>query len=149
MASPFESLIGTEVGVSRWFDTSQADVDAFADVVGDGGWIHNDVEASAAGPYGGTILQGFFMLSSLSRMARNLELPSEGVFNRFNYGFDRVRFLSQVPTGTRIRGRFTVVEVESRPDGDERVRLTAVVEAEGIDRPAVVADWLIYFRYGS
>ena len=147
MPSPFEPLVGTEVGVSRWFETSQADVDAFTDVVGDGGWIHNDVEAATAGPYGGTLLQGFYMLSNLSRMARDLRLPTEGVLNRFNYGFDRVRFVSQGPTGTRIRGRFTVTGVEPRNDGDELVRLHATVEAEGIGKPAVVADWSFYVRY--
>lgn len=147
MPSPFEPLVGTEVGVSRWFETSQADVDAFTDVVGDGGWIHNDVEVATAGPYGGTLLQGFYMLGSLSRMARDLRLPAEGVLNRFNYGFDRVRFVSQVPTGTRIRGRFTVTGVEPRNDGDELVRLHATVEAEGIEKPAVVADWSFYIRY--
>lgn len=147
MPSPFEPLVGTEVGVSRWFQTSQADVDAFTDVVGDGGWIHNDVGAATAGPYGGTLLQGFYMLSNLSRMARDLRLPTEGVLNRFNYGFDRVRFVSQVPTGTRIRGRFTVTGVEPRNDCDELVRVHATVEAEGIGKPAVVADWSFYVRY--
>lgn len=147
MPGGLADLVGTELGASRWFDTSQADVDAHAATVGDGGWIHNDVEASATGPYGSTLLQGSFMLASLSRMARDLRLPAEGVLNRFNYGFDRVRFVSQVPTGTRIRGRFALVSVEPRNDGDELVRVDATIEAEGIDKPAVVAEWLFYLRY--
>ncbi|MBT3245213.1 MAG: MaoC family dehydratase [Actinobacteria bacterium] len=149
MTSQFEPLIGADLGVSRWFDTTQADVDAFAEVVGDRGWIHNDVKASAAGPYGGTLLQGFFMLGCLHRMARDMDLPTEGVLNRFNYGFDRVRFVSPVHTGTRIRGRFRITGVETRDGGDDLVRTNAVVEAEGYERPALVADWLFYVRYTS
>ncbi|MEE2631670.1 MAG: dehydratase, partial [Actinomycetota bacterium] len=72
-------LVGTERGTSCWFETSQADVDAHAETVGDGGWIHNDVERSAAGPYGGTLLQGSLMLANLARMARDLEWPTEGI----------------------------------------------------------------------
>jgi acyl dehydratase len=144
--SQFADLVGTEVGVSRWYDTDQATVDDFADLVGDSGWIHNDVERSAAGPYGGTLLQGSLMLANLSRMARDVHIPQTGVLNRFNYGFDRVRFVTQVPTGTRIRGRFTVAGAEVRDNGDELLRLTATIEAEGFDTPAVVADWLAYFR---
>ena len=147
MASRFADLAGVELGVSRWYDTDQDDVDVFADLVGDSGWIHNDVERSAAGPYGGTILQGFFMLGQLSRMARDLDWPADGVLNRFNYGFDRVRFVSRVPTGTRIRGRFEVLDVAPKEDGDDLVRVRATIEAEGIEEPAVVAEWLFYIRY--
>jgi len=86
------------------------------------------------------------MLANLSRMARDVHIPQTGVLNRFNYGFDRVRFVTQVPTGTRIRGRFTVAGAEVRDNGDELLRLTATIEAEGFDTPAVVADWLAYFR---
>ena len=89
------------------------------------------------------------MLGCLHRMARDMDLPTEGVLNRFNYGFDRVRFVSPVHTGTRIRGRFRITGVETRDGGDDLVRTNAVVEAEGYERPALVADWLFYVRYTS
>ena len=150
MTAALTDLVGTDRGISSWFETSQADVDAHAETVGDGGWIHNDVERSAAGPYGGTLLQGSLMLANLARMARDLEWPTEGILNRFHYGFDRIRFVYQVPTGSRIRGRFTVTGATPRgADGlDTLVRMSATVEAElrdGSIETAVVAEMLAYF----
>jgi len=132
-------LVGTERGTSCWFETSQADVDAHAETVGDGGWIHNDVERSAAG-----------LLANLARMARDLEWPTEGILNRFHYGFDRIRFVYQVPTGSRIRGRFTVTGATPKgADGlDTLIRISATIEAELPDdsiETAVVAEMLAYF----
>ena len=150
MTDARRALVGTDRGTSRWFETSQADVDAHAATVGDSGWIHNDVERSAVGPYGGTLLQGSLMLANLARMARDLEWPTEGVLNRFHYGFDRVRFVHQVPTGSRIRGRFALAEATARgEDGrDCLLRLPATIEAEfpdGCIEVAVVAEMLAYF----
>ncbi len=142
MTAALTDLVGTDRGTSSWFETSQADVDAHAETVGDGGWIHNDVERSAAGPYGGTLLQGSLMLANLARMARDLEWPTEGILNRFHYGFDRI--------GSRIRGRFAVTGATPRgADGlDTLVRMSATVEAElpdGSIETAVVAEMLAYF----
>ena len=144
------TLVGTERGTSDWIETSQADVDTHAETVGDGGWIHNDVERSVAGRYGGTLLQGSLMLANLARMARDLAWPTEGILNRFHYGFDRVRFVRQVPTGSRIRGRFSVAEATPKgPDGrDTLLRIPATIEAEFPDgriEAAVVAEMLAYF----
>ena len=143
-------LVGTERGTSCWFETSQADVDTHAETVGDGGWIHNDVKRSAAGPYGGTLLQGSLMLANLARMARDLEWPTVGILNRFHYGFDRVRFVHQVPTGSRIRGRFAVTEAIPKGDDglDTLIRMSSTIEAElpnGRIVTAVVAEMLAYF----
>ena len=141
MTAALTDLVGTDRGTSSWFETSQADVDAHAETVGDGGWIHNDVERSAAGPYGGTLLQGSLMLANLARMARDLEWPTEGILNRFHYGFDRIRFVSPVPVGSRVRGHFTVSAVDEAP-GQLTVHWDVSMELEGSDRPALVAAWI-------
>ena len=150
MTEALTDLVGTDRGTSRWFETSQADVDTHAETVGDGGWIHNDVEQSATGPYGDTLLQGSLMISNLARMARDLEWPTVGILNRFHYGFDRVRFVHQVPTGSRIRGRFAVTgAIPKGDDGlDTLVTMSATIEAElpnGRIVTAVVAEMLAYF----
>ncbi len=147
----FDGLVGTEVGVSDWVPTSQADVDAHAATVGDGGWIHDDVERSAAGPYGGTLLQGSLMVANLARLVRgSVDWPTEGILNRFHYGFDRVRFIHQVPTGSDIRGRFTLIEVVPRRDDgrDALARIGGTIEArlsDGRIVEAVVIEMLVYF----
>ena len=149
--SSFDHLLGIEPATSPWFDTSQADVDAHATTAGDGGWIHNDVERSAAGPYGSTLVQGSLMQANLPRMVRGaLDWPTDGILNRFHYGYDRVRFVHQVPTGSRIPGRFVLAEVAPRADDgrDVLARIGCTIEAELPDGrvvPAVVADMLAYF----
>jgi len=147
----FDGLVGTEVGTSDWVPTSQADVDAHAATAGDGGWIHEDVERSADGPYGSTLLQGSLMLANLPRMVRRAATwPTEGILNRFHYGYDRIRFIHQVPTGSPIRGRFTLAEVTPRGDDGRDVLawIACTIEAELSDGrivEAVVADMLTYF----
>ncbi len=141
------ALRGREIGVSDWKAIDQADVDAFSALTGDAGPIHNDPgEAARISPFGGTIVQGFLMLSCLTGFAKNLGLPQEGVAFRLNYGFDRVRIITPVPTGTRIRGRFRLGGVEARGENAALMTLEATVEAEGLESPALVADWLAYLQ---
>ncbi len=141
------ALRGQEIGVSGWKTIDQAAVDAFAALTGDAGPIHNDPdEAARISPFGGTIVQGFLMLSSLTGFAKSLRLPQDGVAFRLNYGFDRVRLIAPVPTGSRIRGRFTLRDITTRGESAALMTMGAIVEAEGLDSPAVVADWLAYLR---
>jgi len=141
------ALRGEEIGVSRWKTIDQSAIDVFSELTGDAGPIHNDpAEASRVSPFGGTIVQGFFMLSCLTGFAKNLRLPQEGVVFRLNYGFDRVRLITPVPTGSRIRGRFSLSDIVPRGETGALMTMEATVEAEGIDTPAVVADWLAYLQ---
>ncbi len=141
------ALKGREIGVSDWKEIDQTAIDAFSALTGDAGPIHNDPEEAAAiSPFGGTIVQGFFMLSCLTGFAKSLRLPQEGVAFRLNYGFDRVRLIAPVPTGSRIRGRFTLGDISARGDNAALMTMHATVEAEGLDTPAVVADWLAYLQ---
>lgn len=141
------ALVGTEVGVSEWKQITQDHIDRFAALTGDDGPIHTDpVRASEVAPFGGTIVQGFMMLSHLTGFAKSLDLPQDGVAFRLNYGFDRVRIITPVPVDSRIRGRFTVDRLEDRGDRAALLVLTAAVEVDGSDRPAVVADWLAWLE---
>jgi len=98
-ASELQALIGQEVGVSKWFDVTQARIDAFADCTEDHQFIHVDPEAASATPFGGTIAHGFLTLSLASAMSYDAVAPLEGVVMGVNYGFDKLRFLAPVPAG--------------------------------------------------
>jgi acyl dehydratase len=137
-----KSRIGDEVGVSSWMLIDQARIDAFADATEDHQFIHVDPAAAAQTPFGGTIAHGFLTLSLLSRMGAEAMLLPEGMKMAVNYGLDRVRFLATVPSGSRIRGRFTLDSVEEKAPGQWLLRHTVTVEIEGQDRPALAAEWL-------
>ena len=110
-----KARIGTEIGVSGWIALDQQAIDTFADVTGDHQFIHVDPEAAARTPFGGTVAHGFLTLSLLSRMAAEVMLVPESFKMAVNYGFDRVRFLAPVRSGSRVRGRFTLASAEEKP----------------------------------
>ena len=137
----FAAMIGTEIGVSDWFTISQAQIDAFADCTHDHQYIHVDPAAAAQSPFGGTIAHGFLTLSLLSAMA--YQMPSiEGAVMGVNYGFNKIRFVSPVRSGARIRGRFTLAELTQIRPGEVQFIMNVTVEIEGQDKPALVAEWL-------
>src|SRR5690349_10092995 len=137
-----KARIGSEVGISDWILVDQARIDAFAEVTEDRQFIHVDPEAAARTPFGGTIAHGFLTLSLLSRMGAEAMLLPEGLKMAVNYGLDRVRFLATVPSGSRVRGRFTLDSVEEKAPGQWLMRHSVTVEIEGQDRPALAAEWL-------
>jgi acyl dehydratase len=134
--------VGSEVGVSDWILVDQARIDTFADVTEDHQFIHIDPEAAAKTPFGGTIAHGFLSLSLLSRMAADAMLRPEGVKMGVNYGFEKVRFLSAVRSGKRVRGRFTLASFEEKRPGQYQFVHAVTVEIEGEDKPALIADWI-------
>jgi acyl dehydratase len=137
----YEGMIGTEIGVSDWFTISQAQIDAFADCTHDHQYIHVDPVAAAQTPFGSTIAHGFLTLSLLSAMA--YQMPSiEGAVMGVNYGFNKIRFVSPVKAGARIRGRFTLAELTDIRPGEVQFITHVTVEIEGQDKPALVAEWL-------
>jgi acyl dehydratase len=133
-----QALIGQEVAISDWFTVTQELIDRFAELTDDFQWIHVDRErARAESPYGNTIAHGFLTLSLLSRLSREA-MEIQGNFQmRINYGFNRVRFVSPVLSGSRIRAHFTVQKVS-----DTEVTWHVTVESEGSEKPALVAEWL-------
>jgi acyl dehydratase len=134
--------IGTEVGVSDWLTIGQDRINAFADATEDRQFIHVDAEAAAQTPFGGTVAHGFLSLSMLSRMGAEAMLIPETIKMAVNYGLDRVRFIAPVRSGQRIRGRFVLDSIEERAPGQLLVRHSVTVEIEGVDKPALTAQWL-------
>ena len=134
--------IGQEVGVSGWLTVDQPRIDAFAEATEDRQFIHVDPAAAARTPFGGTIAHGFLSLSLLSRMAAEATLLPDGLTMAVNYGFDRVRFLAPVRSGSRVRGRFVLDSLEQKAPGRMLMRHAVTVEIEGEDKPALTAQWL-------
>ena len=140
--SDLPSLIGTEVGLSKWFEIDQARIDAFADATEDWQFIHVDPEAAKQTPFGGTIAHGFLTLSLLSAMTYDAVPPLEGVVMGVNYGFDKLRFLAPVRAGSNVRGRFKMLSVEDKGGGRWLLKHEVTVEIEGAEKPALIAEWL-------
>ncbi|HEX6897412.1 MAG TPA: MaoC family dehydratase [Bryobacteraceae bacterium] len=135
------SLTGQEVGVSDWMPVTQEMIDRFAEVSGDHQWIHVDVErARRETPFGSTIAHGFLTVSLLSELSRRTIEVRGDYKMRINYGFNKLRFVSPVPAGARIRARFAPQKVT-----DNEVTWSVTVEVEGREKPALVAEWLSRF----
>jgi acyl dehydratase len=142
-----KQLVGRELGPSEWIAVDQAMIDAFADATGDHQWIHVDVErARRELPGGTTIAHGYLTLSLVPRLAATL-LRVEKRRHGLNYGSNKVRFISPVPAGARVRLRQRIVDVEDVPDNGVRVTSQMTVEIEGQERPALVAE-IIGIQYG-
>lgn len=137
--------LGHELAVSDWVEVTQQRIDRFAETTEDAQWIHVDpVRAAAETPFKGTIAHGFLTLSLLSRLARHA-MTVNGVRMAINYGLNRVRFVSPVPAGSRLRGRFTPVAAEEANDGSTTVTWNVTIEREHSDKPGVVAEWLVRY----
>ena len=137
-----KEMIGEETGLSCWFEIDQARIDAFAVVTEDRQFIHVDLVAAAQTPFGGTIAHGFLTLSMLSAMAYDAMPVLEGVAMGVNYGFDKVRFIAPVRAGSRIRARFTLLDLVERAPREWQMRNAVSVEIEGGKKPALAAEWL-------
>lgn len=129
--------------LSRWYEVGQDRINAFADVTEDWQFIHLDTERMA--PHGGTMAHGFLTLSMLSAMSYDVQPEIPGMVQGLNYGFDRIRFVSPVRAGQRIRGRFSVSDVVEKP-GRYDVTWDVTVEINGAERPAIVAKWINVFE---
>jgi acyl dehydratase len=146
--SAYQAMVGREVGVSSWHLVDQGRINAYADVIEDHQFIHIDPErARRETDFGTTVAHGFLTMSLLSIMSYEVMPVIEGTTMGVNYGFDRLRFISPVRAGSRVRGRFTLVEARLRKPKELQSHTNVSVEIEGEDRPALVADWigLIYF----
>jgi acyl dehydratase len=135
-----EQRVGEEVGVSPWVEVTQERIDTFAKAIDDFQWIHVDRARAEASPFGGTIAHGFLTLSLLSHLSER----TFGFTDRkmgINYGLNRVRFTAPVPSGARVRARFTLAKYEPL-EGGVQVTWHTVVEIEGKDKPALVAEWV-------
>ena len=136
--------LGKEVGVSDWLDVSQDRINQFAEATEDRQWIHLDVERAAhESPFKTTIAHGFLSLSLLSELGKRT-MSVGGVRMGINYGLNRVRFVSPVPAGARIRGRFSLTTLEPIKGGVQAT-WNVTVEREGGEKPCCVAEWLVRY----
>ncbi len=135
-----ERRVGEEIGISPWLEVTQERIDTFAKAIDDFQWIHVDRERAKASPYGGTIAHGFLTLSLLSHLAETTFSFSDRKMG-VNYGLNRVRFTAPLPSGSRVRARFTLGKYE-KLDGGVQVTWNTVVEREGSDKPVLVAEWI-------
>jgi acyl dehydratase len=141
-----DGLVGREVATSDWLVVTQDRINAFADATGDHQWIHVDIErARADTPFGATIAHGFLTLSLLSALMRDT-VTVDGPRMTLNYGLNRVRFVSPVPSGSRIRARIALARIDDMGDSIQAT-WSVTVEREGGDKPALVAEWIVRY-YG-
>jgi acyl dehydratase len=146
--STYQAMVGREVGVSSWHVIDQNRIDVYADVIEDHQFIHVDPErAKRETPFGTTVAHGFLTMSLMSIMSYEVMPVIEGTTMAVNYGFDKLRFISPVRAGSRVRGRFTLMEATLRKPKELLSRTNVTVEIEGEAKPALVADWLglVYF----
>jgi len=136
--SELEGRVGQEIAVSPWVEVAQERIDLFAKATEDFQWIHVDKERAKQSPFGSTIAHGFLTLSMLP-MLTGSALEISDVKMGVNYGLNKVRFTSPVPAGSKIRGRFTLAKIEPL-DGGVQATWNVVVEREGGDKPAMVAE---------
>lgn len=144
----YQAMVGKEIGVSSWHLVDQPRIDSYADVIEDHQFIHVDPErAKKETAFGTTIAHGFLTMSLLSIMSYEVMPVIAGTTMGVNYGFDKLRFISPVRSGKRVRGRFVLAEAKLRKAGELQSRTNVTVEIEGEDKPALVAEWLglIYF----
>jgi acyl dehydratase len=132
---------GQVLGTSDWYEVTQADVNAFADVTGDHQWIHVDVERAKETPFGGTIAHGYFTLSLIPMLSRQV-FGMEGFTFALNYGLNRVRFPSPMPVGGKVRCTVKVAEVQEIPGGAQTM-MEMTLEREGGEKPVCVAETLV------
>ncbi len=137
--------VGDEFGPSQWLEIDQDRINRFAEATDDPQWIHVDPERAAEGPFGTTIAHGFLTLSLLVRFWYEVGPAFEDYRMGINYGVNKVRFPAPVPVGSRLRGRFTVADLEEI-DGGIQVTLAGVAEREGEEKPVCAAE-LVFRQY--
>jgi acyl dehydratase len=144
---PVETLI-KHIGEERksdWLEITQERINMFADCTEDHQFIHVDPEKARTGPFGRTIAHGFLTLSLLTRLASAGTWIPEGTKAAINYGFNRIRFINPVPSGSKIQSVMKLAGVEKKEGGKVLVTVTHTVSVEGADKPSLIAEWLSMF----
>ncbi|HEY0621488.1 MaoC family dehydratase [Sphingomonas sp.] len=132
-----------EERASGWVEVTQAMIDKFAEATGDHQFIHVDPAKAAMTPFGGTIAHGFLTLSLMPLLNSLTPQPRiEGVKMGVNYGGNKVRFLTPVRSGKRVRGRFKTLELAEKRPGQWQQTVEFTVEIEGEEKPAMIAEWI-------
>ena len=137
------SFVGKELGSSSWIDVDQARINGFAQATDDHQWIHVDVDRAKDGPFGETIAHGYLTLSLLIPMWTSI-LKVRDVRTMVNYGLNRVRFPSPVPSGSKIRAHATLTAFEAI-SGGAQLTIDILVERQSGDKPACVAQLVLRY----
>jgi len=135
-----KAAVGQELGVSDWYEVTQAAIDQFAEVTGDHQWIHVDPERAAQTPFGGTIAHGLFTLSLGPKFSYEV-MDMQGFAFGVNYGYGKVRFPAPLPVGSKVRMRAALTNVDDVPGGIQ-ITVTQTFEREGEEKPVCVAESL-------
>ena len=149
----FRADIGNDEGTGDWFQVTQEQIDQFADITHDHQFIHVDPERAKDTPFGTTIAHGFLTLSMLTHLSGSASSappdPAKyaGMLTGINYGFNKVRFVSPVKVGARIRARAVTANAELKGNAVELTR-NITVEIEGEEKPALAAEWVVRTVYG-
>ena len=148
----FKAGIGQDEGTGDWLQVDQDRINSFADVTEDHQFIHVDPEAcKELSPWGVPIAHGFLTLSLLVKLSASIPQPAErfdGIVMGINYGFEKVRFISPVKVGSRIRAKSVLSSVDLKDGNTIQYVRTMTVEIEGEDKPALVAEWISRLIYG-
>jgi len=139
----FVAAEGSALGPTEWLEITQDRVDLFADATDDHQWIHVDPDRAAGGPFGGTIAHGLLTLSLLPHFTQQLYTVGN-VAMAINYGYDKVRFITPVPVGARVRARAEISSV-SQLDNAVQATVAITVELEGAAKPAAIAESIVRF----
>ncbi len=136
-------LVGSELGASDWLEIDQKRVNDFADVTGDHQWIHIDVErAKKESPYGAPIAHGFLTLSLIPALSKD-NFRVQNATLAINYGLNKVRFLSAVPVGSRIRVRSELADAVAKDESTVDLTVRHTIEIDGVEKPAAVAEMIV------
>ena len=139
----FAAAEGTELGHTEWLEITQDRVNLFADATDDHQWIHIDPERAAQGPFGGTIAHGLLTLSLLPHFTRQL-YTVDNIAMAINYGYNKVRFITPVRVGAKVRARAQIAKVDQLDRGVQAT-VGITVEIEGSEKPAAVAESIVRF----
>ena len=143
-AEKLADYVGKEIGSSEWFEVDQDRINLFADATLDHQFIHVDSE-KATPLFGSTIAHGFLSLSLLPHLTSQAVLAPENLKMVFNYGLDKVRFINPVNVGTKVRTHSKCLSVDDKGDGRYLMKTEVVMEIEGVDKPAYIAETLSMF----
>jgi acyl dehydratase len=139
----FAAAQGSQLGPTEWLEVTQDRVNLFADATDDHQWIHVDPQRAATGPFGGTIAHGLLTLSLLPHFTSQMYTVGN-IAMAVNYGYNKVRFITPVKVGAKVRARAEITKVDQL-DGAVQATLTTTVEIEGSDKPAAVAESIVRF----
>jgi acyl dehydratase len=136
-------FVGRELGVSSWVVVDQSRINAFAECTGDRQWIHVDEErAQRESPFGGTIAHGYLTLSLLGGLSIEIGIVPRDAAAGLNYGLDKVRFMTPVKAGARVRNRVTLLSAEQKGGGRVLIKVMNELQIDGENKPALVAETL-------